>query len=166
MRYKAFLLRLIGAAILVPVIIPTAAVPATAAAAPTNPLWHEACAAGGHPCWVEQFALAMPNKVVVAHVRFDHQQGDRTGIIVWAPLGVALAPGVQLTLDGGKPITLPYERCSADGCDASAVLDQAAVEKFKRGRTLMVRYTIEGNRIANIPIRLDGLTKALDTLPR
>lgn len=166
MRHKAFVFRLICAAILLPAVIPAAIIPAARAAAPPDPLWHQACAAGGHPCWVEQFALAMPNKVVVAHVRFDHQQGDQTGIIVWAPLGVALAPGVQLTLDGGKPITLPYERCSAEGCDASAVLDRAAVEKFKRGRTLMVRYTIEANRVANVPIRLDGLTKALDSLPR
>lgn len=143
-----------------------AALPAGRAAAPSDPLWHKGCATGGHPCWVEQFALAMPKKIIVAHVRFDHQQGDQTGIIVWAPLGVALAPGLQLTLDGGKPITLPYERCSAEGCDASAVLDQAAVEKFKRGKTLVVRYIVEGNRAADIPIRLEGLTRALDSLPR
>ena len=139
---------------------------AALAARPPSPLWHKACnkTAPGHRCWVEQFAIAMPSKVVVAHVRFDRQQGDKTGIIVVAPLGVALIPGLQLILDGGKPITLPYERCSAQGCDASAVLDRAAVEKFERGKTLTVRYTIAGTKTANIPIRLEGLTKALKSL--
>lgn len=139
---------------------------AALAASPHAPLWHKACdkAAPEHHCWVEQFAVAMPNKVVVAHVRFDRQQGDKTGIIIIAPLGVALIPGLQLVLDGGKPITLPYERCSARGCDASAVLDRAAVEKFERGKVLTVRYTIADAKAANIPIRLKGLTKALKSL--
>lgn len=141
---------------------------ATLAASPHAPLWHKACdkAAPEHHCWVEQFAVAMPNKVVVAHVRFDRQQGDKTGIIIIAPLGVALIPGLQLVLDGGKPITLPYERCSARGCDASAVLDRAAVEKFERGKVLTVRYTIADAKTANIPIRLKGFTKALKSLSR
>lgn len=141
---------------------------AALAASPHAPLWHKACdkAAPEHHCWVEQFAVAMPNKVVVAHVRFDRQQGDKTGIIIIAPLGVALIPGLQLVLDGGKPITLPYERCSARGCDASAVLDRAAVEKFERGKVLTVRYTIADAKTANIPIRLKGFTKALKSLSR
>lgn len=135
-------------------------------APPPAPLWHKACdkAAPGHPCWVEQFAVAMPNKVVVAHVRFALQLSGKAGIIVVAPLGVELIPGLQLILDGGKPITLPYEHCSAQGCDASAVLDHDAVEKFERGKTLTVRYTIAGAKTADIPIRLEGLTKALKSL--
>jgi invasion protein IalB len=139
---------------------------AALAASPPASLWHQACdeAAAGHPCWVEQFAVAMPNKVVVAHVRFGLQQAGKTGIIAIAPLGVALIPGLQLILDGGRPITLPYERCSAQGCEASAVLDRDAVEKFKRGKTLTLRYTVAGAKTADIPIRLEGLTKALQSL--
>lgn len=163
MERKAISFRVAGATLFL--FVGTAA---ALAARPPAPLWHKACdkAAPGHPCWVEQFAIAMPNKVVVAHVRFDRQQGGKTGIIVIAPLGVELIPGLQLILDGGKPITLPYERCSARGCDASAVLDRAAVAKFERGKTLTVRYTIAGTKTADIPIRLEGLTKALKSLSR
>jgi hypothetical protein len=73
---------------------------------PHAPLGHKACdkAAPGHPCWVEPFAVAVPNKVVMAHVRFDRQQG---------------------------------------------------------GKTLTVRYTIANAKTADIPLRLEGLTKAL-----
>lgn len=139
---------------------------AHAASPPTAPLWHKTCdeAAPGHPCWVEQFAVAMPKKLVVGHVRFVLQQGDKTGVIVFAPMGVALMPGLQLILDGGKPITLPYERCSDGGCEASAVLDRDAVQKFEQGKTLTVRYTLAGAKTADIPMRLDGLTKALKSL--
>lgn len=106
----------------------------------------------------------MPKKIVMAHVRFDIQQGDKTDIIVVAPLGVALTPGLQLILDSGRPITLPYERCSTEGCEASAVLDLKAVKEFESGTTLTVRCTVADNKTAGIPIQLKGLAAALKSL--
>lgn len=168
MQGKPILSRLAGAASIL--LAGSSAAPAADSSVSLVPIppqfWQKQCdqTAAEHPCWVEQFAIAMPNKVVVAHIRFDLQQGGKTGIIVFAPLGVALIPGLQLILDGGKPITLPYERCSAEGCDASAVLDQDAVDKFEAGKTLTVRYTIADAKTTDIPIRLEGLTAALGTL--
>lgn len=171
MQRKTILSRLAGAAGILLAAGPAApAADSSVSLVPLPPppplLWQKQCdqTAAEHPCWVEQFAIAMPNKVVVAHVRFDIQQGGKTGIIVFAPLGVALIPGLQLILDGGKPIALPYERCSAEGCDASAVLDQEAVEKFEQGKILTVRYAVADAKTTDIPIRLEGLTAALGFL--
>jgi Invasion associated locus B (IalB) protein len=107
MQRKTILSRLAGAASIL--LAGSSAAPAADSSVSLVPIppqfWQKQCdqTAAEHPCWVEQFAIAMPNKVVVAHIRFDIQQGGKTGIIVFAPLGVALIPGLQLILDGGKP---------------------------------------------------------------
>jgi hypothetical protein len=104
MECKAIPFRAAGAALFL-----FARTAAALAGSPHAPLEHKACdkTTPGHPCWVEPFAVAVPNKVVVAHVHFDRQQD---------------------------------------------------------GKTLTVRYTIANAKTADIPIRLEGLTKALKSL--
>jgi len=46
-----------------------------------------------------------------------HTMATYPSPVAYAPLGVIL--GLQLILDGGKPITLLYQRCSARRCNAS-----------------------------------------------
>ncbi len=142
--------------------------PAAFAADATGPLWQKVCdqKAEGKPCWIEQFAIAMPGKTIVLHVRFDRRGGDRTRMVVSAPLGVLLPPGLKIVLDGGAPLTLPFERCAAQGCDAVAVLDQSALDKFVKGKTLIMYYDVSDKASTNIPIRLEGLADALKSLPR
>ncbi|HTH17334.1 MAG TPA: invasion associated locus B family protein [Magnetospirillum sp.] len=139
-------------------------VPAAMAADTAGPLWQKTCAQKDGACWVEQFAISMPNKVVALHVRFDLQPGGAARMIATAPLGVALQPGLRLILDGSTPIVLPFERCTPQGCHASAMLDKAAIEKFVKGTTLIVRYVVSEKTSADIPIRLEGLKDALKSL--
>ncbi len=87
-------------------------------------------------------------------------------MVLTAPLGVLLAPGLRLTVDGAAPIVLPFERCGRQGCDASAVLDQTARTRFEKGKTLMVRYAVSDKAAQDIPIKLDGLADALASLSK
>lgn len=134
------------------------------------PLWNKVCnkdAGGQAACAVEQFALAMPQKSVMAHVRFFLSgKADQTVITLQAPLGVLLPPGLNLSVDGSKPITLPFERCSGDGCAAVAVLDKAALAKFTGGKILTVSYTVAEKKSMDIPFKLDGLASALQSLSK
>jgi invasion protein IalB len=61
---------------------------------------------------------------------------------------------------------LPFELCTHEGCEASAILDQSALEKFLRGKMLTVRYASPGSATANIPIRLQGLADAMAQLSK
>ena len=159
--------RLRNAAVLIGLLGPLPPAAAAETAAPA-PLWHTSCAKDGTgrtACTVEQFAVAMPQNVVAAHIRLSAAgQPDQMLMRLTVPLGVRLAPGVALSIDDAKPIELPFERCLADGCQASAVLDKTALATFTRGKTLIVRYAMpEATAPLNIPIRLQGLADALQT---
>jgi len=136
----------------------------------TGALWHKACGKDGNgheACIVEQFAVAMPQNVVAAHIRFSPTETpDQAGMRLTVPLGVLLARGVTLSVDGSKPIELPYERCTRDGCEASAVLDKTALATFTRGKTLDVRFATSESQSVNIPIRLQGLADAMTQLSK
>ena len=134
------------------------------------PLWNKSCgkdAGGKEVCVVEQFAIAMPQKAVMLHVVFaPSDKADQTRMALTAPLGVLLAPGVSLSVDGSKPIPLPFERCDRQGCLVQAVLDKTALEKFTKGKVLTVRYAPSEKGPLDIPIRLDGLADALKSLSK
>lgn len=144
--------------------------PAGRAADKPEPLWHKRCApsADGAPaCTVEQFAVAMPQHVVLLHVRFSLvAKGDQARMVVTAPLGVLLPPGLTLSIDGGQAIALPFERCTGQGCEATAMLDESALAKFAGGKTLTVRYAVSETRSEDIPIRLQGFSDALKSLSK
>lgn len=138
------------------------------AAEAAAPLWNKTCskdAGGKASCVVEQFALAMPQKSVVAHIRFAAtEKKDQARMMLTVPLGVLLASGLSLSVDGSKPIVLPFERCTGQGCESSAVLDKTALAKFSQGKALVLRYTVSEQAGMDVPIKLDGLAAALQSL--
>lgn len=140
----------------------------SSARAADEPLWKKNCGkdeAGKTHCVVEQYAIAMPQKVSLMRVRFGKiGKDDQLGLSLSAPLGVQLPPGLTLSMDGAKPIALPFERCDAQGCLAQAVLDKSAGEKFAKGKTLVVHYVLSEKQPLDVPIRLEGLAEALKGL--
>lgn len=141
-----------------------------AAAKETAPLWHKTCAkAGGKTdCFVEQFTMIRNHgrTVPILHTRmdFDGAGKDKARILLTTPLGVLLPAGLHLSIDGGKPFALPFDRCDRYGCTAIANLNQSATLKLERGRTLMVRFVVTPKVAPDIPVRLQGLAAALRSL--
>ena len=135
-----------------------------------TPLWNKTCGkdtSGQEICVVEQFAVAMPQKAVVLRIRFAPVENrEQMRMMVTAPLGIRLPPGLTLNVDGGQATGLPFERCSGEGCDAVAVLDKSALEMFTHGKTLSVRYVVSEQAGVDIPIKLDGMAAALHSLSR
>lgn len=140
------------------------------AAEGADSLWHKSCGKdpdGRESCVVEQFAVAMPQKTVLLHISFSITGNqDQARMILTAPLGVPLAGGLTLSLDGAAPIDVPFGRCTANGCEASAMLDKSALAKFSGGKTLMVRYALSDTNSADVPIRLQGFADALKSLSK
>ena len=125
--------------------------------------WAKTCPKDS-PCYVEQVAVSMPQKAMMLQVRFD-LQGDKGQVrmLVTAPLGIVLPAGIQLAVDGGKAIGLPFDRCTQTGCVAFAVLDAIAREQFEKGKILNVRYVADKVPL-DFPMHLDGLAAALKAL--
>ncbi|WP_252181377.1 invasion associated locus B family protein [Azospirillum sp. B4] len=135
-----------------------------------GPLWSKNCAkteAGAEVCYVEQFAIATPQNVMMLHVRVGYLGPEgKPRLILATPLGVLLQPGITLVLDQDKPLTLPFDACQQGGCVAAAELEDGKVlDHFTSGKVLAVRY-INGDKAAvDIPVQLAGLAAALKAVP-
>lgn len=160
----------VGGAVAVAVLLGSTSVGQAAETKGAEALWHKACGKDGNgheACIVEQFAVAMPQNVVAAHIRLSATgQPDQMLMRLTVPLGVLLARGLVLSVDDTKPIDLPFERCTREGCEATAVLDKRALATFTHGTTLTVRYAMTEAAPLDIPIRLQGLADALTQLSK
>lgn len=135
-----------------------------------SPLWAKRCGKEGDGrelCYVEQYAVAMPDNAVLLNVMigFIGPEG-RPRMILTAPLGIMLMPGLVMTIDSGKPITLPLESCQPGGCRTVADLDQSSLDQFRRGARMTVRFVTGDRKALDIPVPLKGLDAALKQLKR
>lgn len=78
--------------------------------------------------------------------------------IIAMPLGVPLATGVQLSVDGKEVTTVPFDVCRRDGCLADVLMDAAAVGAFKAGSQAQARVASTQGEGVNLPISLKGFT--------
>jgi invasion protein IalB len=134
-----------------------------------GPLWSRSCAkpdkAGPETCYIEQFAIAQPQNLVLLHLQLGYFGPDGAPrLLIATPLGVALPQGVRLTLDQDKPMVLPYASCNQGGCVVVAEMDANALNRFTTGKTLMVHYVMGDQAPVDIPVPLSGLAAALKTL--
>ncbi|MDE1149899.1 MAG: invasion associated locus B family protein [Azospirillaceae bacterium] len=135
-----------------------------------GPLWSKACTktdAGAEICYVEQFAIATPQNVMMLHVRLGYIGPEgKPRLILATPLGVLLQPGITLVVDQDKPLTLPFDGCQPGGCVAAADLEDGKVlDRFTNGKVLAVRYINGDKSPIDIPVQLAGLSAALKALP-
>jgi invasion protein IalB len=141
--------------------------PVAAPSAPQQkgPPWAKACGKDGQGtelCFVQQFAIAEPQKLVLLQVRVGYLGPNAVPRLILAtPLGVLLPPGVTITLDQEKPLMMPFGSCQQDGCLAIADLDADALKRITGGKVLAVRYMAAENKPIDIPVQLAGLADAL-----
>jgi invasion protein IalB len=76
-------------------------------------------------------------------VRLDiiERQGDGTARLqLFAPVGMYLQKPVKLTIDQGKPHSVPYTWCLTNACIAGNVADPKMIEEMDSGRTLRLEF--------------------------
>lgn len=151
----------------------TGAAPALAADPPakldgsSQPLWSKRCVKEGDRdvCFIEQYAVAMPANSVLLNVLVGFMAPEgKPRIIMTAPLGVLLAPGLAMSIDAAKPVTLPFESCQAGGCRVVADLDPSSLERFRAGQRMTVRFVTAEQKAIEIPVPLEGFAAALNQL--
>lgn len=133
-------------------------------------LWARQCAKeadGREQCFVEQYAVGMPAKAVLLNVRFGLVGSEgKARMVLTAPLGVLLQPGLTLRIDASAPITLPFDRCDGGGCRAVAEIDRAVLDRLRNGSMMTVRFATGDQKPLDVPIPLTGLDAALTQLKR
>lgn len=80
------------------------------------------------------------------------------GAVIAMPLGVPLAQGLQLSVDGAEIRKVPFQVCRRDGCTAFVPLDAAAIGNFKAGAQAVATVDNGQGEGLSLPISLNGFT--------
>jgi len=94
------------------------------------------------------------------------KDGAEPGLIVFAPLGVAVKPGFRAVING-QDFLVPFEVCYPDGCRAVAVITPAELEVWLTAETASLQFfPFESDKAVAADLPLAGLREALkDVLP-
>jgi invasion protein IalB len=88
---------------------------------------------------------------------------EQPAALLTVPLGVALPPGIGLSVDDGDMIRLPYERCVPSGCIAGFPLENDLLSQFRRGTRAEIRLH-DGVQGVGLPVSLMGFTAGFNAL--
>ncbi|MCJ2013615.1 invasion associated locus B family protein [Methylobacterium sp. J-076] len=91
-------------------------------------------------------------------------RSNQIAAIVSTPLGGYLAPGMVLSVDGGRPFKVLFETCTVTGCHAGFALSGRIAQEMRRGRELKVRLWTGKGRPADVAVPLTGFDAALAAL--
>ena len=127
--------------------------------------WIVACAQDdqGKACALSQTLSDAETKRVVAAWSFNKGAGDKVNVMLRGPLGVALAPGVQIAIDAEKPFSASYETCSSIGCVANFENTPALLAQLRKASKVSVVFQGVRGRPISLDFQMRGFSKAYDT---
>ena len=126
---------------------------------PNDPAAAGGQAASAQACFISQRFLE-PNTqqpiliVTVGPFRSDPQHS----MLVAMPLGIPLANGIRVSVDGREISSQAFEVCRRDGCRAYVPLNDSLVNAFKAGNEAMVSVQSSTGGAINVPFSLQGFT--------
>lgn len=138
--------------------------------------WGLVCPEGkmtGRNCRILQQALinlpsgeegdARAQRVLMTMVGYVTDQ-ERPLLSVVAPLGISLARGVLLDVEGYDQLRLEIQRCSESGCLAFLPMQEQLVEAFRVGKSASVTIFPMDGKGRRIRLSLDGFDQAVGAL--
>ncbi|MFD0987398.1 invasion associated locus B family protein [Methyloligella solikamskensis] len=92
---------------------------------------------------------------------------DKETFLVRLPTAIALAipAGVQIRVDEGEPMRLPYTLCYATSCQAETELKPELLAELRKGTQLVVAAVNLQRKAIGFPVPLEGFSKAYDGEP-
>lgn len=82
------------------------------------------------------------------------------------PLGSVLRPGVGFNIDDKVKFGGPFLFCVPLGCQAESLLTAEEVKALKAGKQVEVLFRHLAKGDTKVPVKLDGLSKAIADLPK
>lgn len=90
---------------------------------------------------------------------------SRPMLLVTAPLGILLPPGISVSVDGiDEPVRFAVQRCDAGGCLGHTPMTDELIEAFRKGSKAEVTFQDPQRREIPVPLSLKGFTKGLAEL--
>ncbi|ABS64701.1 Invasion associated locus B family protein [Parvibaculum lavamentivorans DS-1] len=81
------------------------------------------------------------------------------------PLGTFLPAGIGWSIDGAEPFGQHFMYCLPGGCQTEILLDDARLKALKGGKEMVMSFRIVGQGDAKVPVKLDGISKAIAAVP-
>ncbi|MFO1122063.1 MAG: invasion associated locus B family protein [Hyphomicrobiales bacterium] len=140
--------------------------PASAVTKPPAANWASSCSAPSRTaplsCTLEQRVVLRETGQQLARIAVQTSGPEpRTpGLLVHLPLGLSIAAGVSLSVDGASPRKLPVQTCDANGCYAGSTLDPDLLTALQRGRDLTLTFEDLQRKPISVGFRLDGFSAA------
>lgn len=87
-------------------------------------------------------------------------QAQASVLAFMLPLGVNLAPGMQLQVDGNEPVGFPYQFCMEQGCRADLPLESSLLQQLRSGNSATVSAIAPDGQRLDLDLSLMGFTSA------
>ena len=117
-------------------------------------------------CFVTQQLVNQNNQQPVLKITVGYfKPNRRPGAVFAMPLGIPLAGGVQIGVDGKGVVGVPFQICRRDGCQAFLPLTEGVLAAFKAGNQGVVQLKAGQNaEPINLPFSLSGFTAGFNSL--
>ncbi len=95
-------------------------------------------------------------------LRLDPAKGAPTLAVAAVPVGVVLRPGLRWQVDNGKPVVLPYWRCTPQSCESEQFVRPDFIKRLRNGNTLTLIAKDVNNKDFAVKVSLAGFGAAYD----
>ena len=101
--------------------------------------------------------------ISIAIRKIEGQKKDHFVVII--PPGFVIPPGIQVTIDKGKPVKVPYFSCIPSGCTAEIAVTPELMGQMKKGKEMIVAAINPERKVIGFKVPLKGFVPALGGKP-
>ncbi len=83
-------------------------------------------------------------------------------MMLHAPLGLYLPPGMSVAVGKGKPLTVPLQTCDNNGCYAGQPVSADLLKQFRNGEKLVLGFQNMNRQDIKVTVSLKGFTEAFE----
>ncbi len=82
------------------------------------------------------------------------------------PSGLRVSQGIDVAIDGGGQVPVPFEVCAPGGCQIGVLMEDDFVAALKAGNKMNVTVPLSSGQTATINVSLKGFTAAYGALTK
>lgn len=104
----------------------------------------------------------------IGYGKRDADNDGKNDLFMFAitPLGTLLPAGIAWDVDGKTGFNQQFLYCLPGGCQTEVLLTEERVKALKAGSQMEVTFRLVTRGELKIPVKLDGVSKAIDSLPK
>ncbi|WP_150526562.1 invasion associated locus B family protein [Roseibium sediminis] len=117
----------------------------------------------GRACQMVQTAAASKGGQAIFLLSISRGQegvSENDFAVMTVPVGVYLAPGIEIRVDNKRPFKVLYEVCDRAGCHAGFKLSGVVLTAFQKGIEAKVRVWTARSKAVEFPVSLRGFSNA------